>query len=102
MPDWQRLPQGVDLENLFPTKARSAAVKMGRAAMNCVVDAGGGLTRCEAQSEDPVGMGFGDAIMRLQSKFQVGLWTKDGRPTVGGHVRAPMRFEDEPAEPPKP
>jgi TonB family protein len=101
-PDWAHLPEAADLANLFPAKARAAGLKMGRAAMSCVVGPAGALEGCAVQSEDPVGMGFGEAVRGLRTSFQVKTWTVDGRPTVGGRVRVPMRFEDDQAPATKP
>ena len=57
------------------------------------VQAGGGVGDCKVVSEDPGGVGLGDAAMALTGAFRLTTWTTEGLPTVGGRVRIPLRYE---------
>jgi hypothetical protein len=61
--------------------------------MNCTVTAAGGLTGCQAVSEDPAGYGFVAATLPLAGAFRLKTWTTDGQPVVGGVVRVPIRYD---------
>ncbi|HEX2562161.1 TonB family protein [Phenylobacterium sp.] len=99
-PSWTALPTGSDLAAGFPVAARSAGVTTGRIRLRCQIATAGRLQNCAVQSEEPAGMGFGDAAKALTSNFQMSLWSAEGLPTQGGFVVIPLRYDlpkDEPA-----
>ena len=82
----------------YPAAAREANIASGRVVMNCLVGTDGRLTDCNVKSDEPKGYGFGEAAMALSADFQVGKWSDEGLPTIGGRVDVPIRYElaDEP------
>jgi hypothetical protein len=92
-PDWAALPSGADFAQAFPPKAKQEGVLQARVMLVCTVAAGGELSDCTAESEDPPGYGFGEATVRLAEKFRVNVWTAEGLPTIGGALRIPLRYD---------
>jgi TonB family protein len=91
-PKWTHLPDVNALTAAYPKTARAANVTTGKVVLSCSVQADGRLGNCAVDSQDPGGMGFDQAALALAPEFQVGLWTEDGLPTVGGHLRLPVRY----------
>mgnify|MGYP002382090834 FL=1 len=60
--------------------------------LSCVVSADGKLT-CSITSEDPPGKGFGNAALRASGRFRIAAATEDGKPTSGGRINIPIRFQ---------
>ena len=54
--------------------------------MSCSVTVQGTLTACSVVSEDPDGLGFGDALIRMSKTFKMRPKQTDGRPVEGGKV----------------
>ena len=101
-PQWLALPTGDQVIAGYPTAAMKAKVGAARVVIACDVVEGGRLAGCTTQSEEPSGLGFGEAALALAGSFQAKPWTAEGLPTVGGRVRIPIRY-DFPAEvPPAP
>jgi TonB family protein len=90
-PNWISRPSGDQISATYP---RGALVKgvSGRVVMKCVVDAGGGMTNCGVESEDPAGLGFGDGALKLARRFKLSTFTDDGWPTVGANISIPIRW----------
>ena len=92
-PEWTMLPTPAQFQSAFPEQASKAGVLKAKAVMNCTVTAGGGLTACQAVSEEPGGYGFVAATLPLAGAFRLKTWTTDGHPVVGGVVRVPIRYD---------
>jgi protein TonB len=90
-PDWIRRPSAQDLARYYPSRAQTLG-KEGRATMTCSVTVSGTLTACSVVSEEPDGMGFGDALIRMSKTFKMRPKQTDGRPVEGGKVTIPFRF----------
>ena len=74
-----------------------------RLALVCSAAAGGLLTGCVVDREEPAGQGYGQGALALGPKFRVGPWSLDGLPTTGARVRVPIRYQLTPVGPsPKP
>ena len=101
-PEWAALPSAAQFQGVFPDAAAKAGVLKARAAMTCQVGEGGGLSGCASVFEEPTGYGFGEQTLTLAPLFRVKLWGSDGRPVVGGVVRAPIRYDLTQAKTPKP
>gem|GEM_PF-2262454 len=69
-PDWQRKPTADEMAEYYPAKARRMDLG-GHARLTCKVMAEGKLQRCVATDEAPVGMGFGEAALKLSSVFRM-------------------------------
>ena len=75
----------------YPDKAQAAGVDAGAATLACITSPEGRLGPCEIISEDPPGMGFGDAAAKSALRARVYPSTIDGVPQ-GGRMRFTVRF----------
>ncbi len=90
-PDWIKKPTASDVERSYPKAALRSGV-WGTGAVRCEVPAGGGtLTGCKVIYEEPVGYGFGTAILSITPVFQVSGAMRDGQP-VESTVVIPINF----------
>ena len=99
-PDWAKLPSGEDLK--WPDAALMAGQPDGRAVLTCTVADGGLMQACKVASESPPGVGYGEAALKLSSKFVLNTWSDEGLPVIGGQVNIPVRYrmtEPAPAAP---
>jgi protein TonB len=83
-------PSGEDFGRFFPREAAQARLD-GRAVIVCAIDEEGGL-KCLVQSEAPAGYGFGEAALKISTRFRIAERLPNGRPTAGGALRLPIRF----------
>lgn len=89
--DWIKKPTASDVARSYPKKALRKGV-WGAGAVRCMVPAGGGtLKDCKIIYEEPVGYGFGAAILSLTPLFRVSGAVGDGRPTEA-EVTIPLNF----------
>lgn len=91
-PDWRRRPSDEQVIAVYPDKAVAAGVVTGRGVAECLVRPDGALADCRAVDEDPAGDGFGEAAATLAGYMAVAVWTQDGKPVDGAHIRIPFRF----------
>jgi hypothetical protein len=96
-PTWAALPAPSDFQATFPQAANG--VNSVRVVLACTVGAGGVLGDCAVDSEEPVAQGYGAGALALAPKFRMAPWTDAGEPTVGAHVRLPIRYELTPVKP---
>lgn len=100
-PVWSTLPSAEDFQASFPKTANG--VNEVRVALICAASAGGLLTGCGVDREEPAGQGYGQGALALGPKFRVGPWSLDGMATAGAKVRVPIRYQLTPVGPsPKP
>ena len=97
-PAWTALPTAEELNATFP-KAQNG-VNQVRVVLGCTVEAGGALGGCAVADEQPAGQGYGAGALALASKFRLEPWGADGAPTVGAHIKLPIRYELTPVEKP--
>lgn len=92
-PDWAGKPKPANpVLQYYPAQARRMNVE-GKAVLGCTVTAAGELTDCVVNSEDPEGMGFGDAALKLSKLFKMHpARTSDGSLTQS-HINIPIRFQ---------
>jgi hypothetical protein len=95
-PVWAALPTVSDMQTASPKN--EGGPNQVRVTLVCDVQAGGLLSGCSVDREEPAGQGFGPAILALAPKFQVALMSAEGMPTVGAKVRVPVRFELKPVQ----
>ncbi|WP_372785183.1 hypothetical protein [Phenylobacterium sp.] len=96
-PIWVELPAPSDFQAEFPQAANG--VNDVRVVLACVLGAGGVPSNCTVEHEEPAGQGYGDGALAVAPKFRAAPWSHDGEPTVGAHVRLPIRFQLTPAKP---
>ena len=108
-PLWLKSVSPSGAGKLFPAAAVKAGLKTGSARVACTVAQDGTLKACSVSSEDPAGMGFGDAALLIASVMQMNPWTAEGSPVDGAHIVLPIKLvlpDDAPAapagQPPKP
>lgn len=85
----------IDMETaneMYPVAATKAGVDKGSARLHCDIVVGGRLTNCAAVSENPVGLGFGDAALKLSKLMRMNPWSEDGVPLDGLSLTFPVNF----------
>ena len=97
-PDWDQRPNGDDLANVYPPRARAVGVR-GKTEIQCRVAVDGGLEDCTVLYETPVGWGFGEAAMEIAPRFRMKPKLVNGQPVATGTVRIPISWQVEGAKP---
>ena len=100
-PKWIKGPDMRQLA-IFPDEAAQKGLTKGLGVADCAVAANGSLIDCKVSREDPVGLGFGPAAVRVAEVMQMSPWTEDGRPVDGARIKLPIRFEKTPDTPAAP
>lgn len=95
-PKWAALPTVDEIQSAVPKT--EGGPNNARVTLVCDVQAGGALSGCAVDREEPAGQGFGPAILTLAPKFKVDLMSAEGMPTVGAKVRVPVRFDLKPVQ----
>lgn len=93
-PDWMRSPgncPGGANTSYYPSNAQMQG-REGRVVLQCIVTAKGSVDQCKVVSEDPPGVGFGEAALRMACLFKMKPETRDGRPVTGARVTIPIHF----------
>lgn len=93
-PKWAAMPGAADFQATIPKHEDGPNAI--RVVLVCDVQAGGALSGCVVDREEPAGQGFGDGVLALASKFKVEPWSAEGLPTVGAKVRVPVRYDLKP------
>lgn len=68
---WVRRPSSDDIQRYYPDIARRKDVVGGQASLNCQVTPKGTLNECAVVTENPAGLGFGDAGLKLTRLMKV-------------------------------
>ena len=89
-PDWTRQIDPAKAPGIYPDPAVKAGISRGHAVVDCAIGDDGGLNACEAITESPVGLDFGKSAVLTAQAMAVNLWTRDGLPTPGGHIKLPI------------
>lgn len=93
-PKWAAMPAAADFQATIPK--HEGGPNAIRVVLVCDVQAGGALSGCVVDREEPAGQGFGEGVLALASKFKVEPWSAEGLPTVGAKVRVPVRYDLKP------
>lgn len=88
---WRRLPTGEDMARVYPDAAASKEVE-GRATLECVTTSEGTLADCRTVGEFPLGLGFGEAALKLAPRFVLQAKLKSGAKVGGQQIRIPILF----------
>jgi TonB family protein len=89
-PDWLEKPTGDDMAEFYPRHAARNNIS-GKAKISCTVTASGLLEQCRVIEESPVGEHFGEAALRLSSKFR--MIPPDSPDAAPGTVTIPIVFQ---------
>lgn len=81
-----------ELDRYYPSRARDMEIE-GRAEIECTATPTGHATDCVVLSEEPAGMGFGEATVRASRKFRVRPFSARGEPVTGQRVVIPMSWK---------
>jgi TonB family protein len=94
-PNWKRTPSIEQLAAFYP---KEAVVKRatGHATVHCEVDEIGQIGQCTIVSEDPPGLGFGNAALKLARISEFSPKLVNGTPTKGV-LNIPFNFEIPPS-----
>ena len=90
-PDWAEVPNGEAFVKNYPKLAQLLEFE-GRATIACAVDIAGTLRGCKVYSEEPSGLGFGQAALAMSASFRLQPRIVNGKVSEGGSVRIPLRF----------
>ena len=90
-PVWLDRPSGADLARLYPRRAAEDLIS-GEVTMQCIAQASGFLTDCMVISEDPAGVGFGEATLALSSEFRLEAAGQDGRAVEEALITIPVSW----------
>lgn len=88
---WLNAPSVGEVAAAYPPRGRAKTLE-GHVALDCTFRADGHLTSCDVISEDPKGMGFGDAARSLTGKFVGPTTLPGGRNIARAHVQLPISF----------
>lgn len=103
-PVWVRRPSPSNISRAYPPRALQEAVE-GRAIVECVADANGGMSSCKVAHETPGDYGFGEAALAVAMMIRLAPKTTEGESIAGVRFRVPFVFalaEDEAEEAPEP
>lgn len=91
-PGWLSRPSPDAVLRYYPDEAVDRSVS-GRVVVTCRTRLDTRLEGCEIVEEYPVGMGFGDAAIRMaEAEFRMKPATVDGKPVAGSAVRIPINL----------
>ncbi len=91
-PVWLHRPSNEELQEFYPKLATELRLS-GRIKVNCVVTKEGALAGCTVSDEMPVGMGFGDAAVKMTKLMLMKPETLDGEPVGGGRFEVVIQFK---------
>lgn len=87
---WTAGPSGGDIAEALQGKPAADGTP-GRVQLNCQIARTGELTACKVASEEPTGMGLGEAALAMATKFHAAP-----APDLPPEVVLPLRFEASP------
>jgi TonB family protein len=92
-PRFTKAPTYAEMLAAYPQGALKKDIVKGSAIVRCKVVVDGQLSDCALVQEEPVGEGFGAAVLSLAPRFKLSTWTDDGLPVIGTMVKLPIRFD---------
>jgi TonB family protein len=92
-PMWLKRVNPEYVAQLFPAAAAKAGMRSGKATVGCAIQHDGSLKDCAVLSEEPAGLGFGDAALTIAGVMVMNPWTAQGDPVEGARIRLPIRLE---------
>lgn len=101
-PQWTRMLTTAGAARVFPTAARAARVYTGLGRVDCAGTASGALTDCRVVTEEPAGLGFGEAAVAAAGQIAMNPWTAAGEPVEGRRITIPIQLKLEDPRPGRP
>jgi len=92
-PYWTSTFDPSQLAAIYPPAALSAGARAGKATVECIVARSGQLTQCGAVTEEPAGLGFGQAAAKVAGAMAMSPWTPEGEPVEGARIRVPVELQ---------
>jgi TonB family protein len=92
-PSWRQTPTPQMYAAHFPAQARKAGVSASKVVLGCTIGAEGELTQCSVNSENPAGLGFGEAVLAMAPTFRMRKWTEDGQAMIGRKIVMPISYQ---------
>jgi len=89
-PQWVRTLDPAALAAVYPSKAAAAGISRGSGVVRCRATHDGRLADCQVVSEDPVGLGFGEAGLKAADGIAMNPWTLDGAPVDDAVIELPI------------
>ena len=89
-PQWARVSSSINFAKFYPRAAARARIR-GHVDLACVVELDG-TADCQVSAEDPPGLGFGDAALKISRLFRFIPMQRDGVPVAGGQINIPIAF----------
>ncbi|MGH7010999.1 MAG: hypothetical protein ACREEX_09190, partial [Caulobacteraceae bacterium] len=93
-PAFLSAPSTADLLAAIPATAAQNGVS-GEADLACRADEAGYLTDCRVVSEEPAGMGFGEAALTLSTRYHLATLSAGGVAVACREVEIPVEFSVE-------
>lgn len=90
-PNWTRRPDGNDVFETYPLRARNEGLR-GAAVLVCRIGDRGELKLCIVDREEPSGQGFGDAALKLSRVFRMRDKDEGGAPVAGRLITLPIIY----------
>ncbi len=90
-PVWLTEPTAYDVAAFYPPLAARAGIA-GSVILSCTIGSVGELN-CVVVSQNPTGMGFGDAALEVARGYTAGETLDTGAPALGARVTLPVRFD---------
>ena len=90
-PVWVQRPTMRELMSVYPSAALDNGAQ-GMVVIGCRVAEDGTLTACAVEQQKPLKYAFGEAGLKLASRFRMEARDGDGRSTAGAGVRIPILF----------
>ena len=92
--EWLKLPTCEDVLAVYPNRAKTEALKDPvMVNMSCGIRPDGHLEACEITEESLRGYAFGEAALKLSTKFEIKTTAPDGSALPGLKVGVPMNFD---------
>lgn len=86
---WRMKPTADDMASYYPPKAQKAE-QAGWAVVECLTTTAGKMKDCHLLREAPAGFGFGEAGLKLSSKFWIDAAKTDPAILEGGVIMIPI------------
>jgi TonB family protein len=88
---WASLPTGQDIARVYPPVAERRNVS-GGAVITCRISGERTLEACRVLGKKPAWLGFGEAALKMTTRFKLKAEQRDPRAVAGAEVVIPVGF----------